>query len=1151
MAGAASLHRELARVLRRQPHHTMQARHKFRSVLFGLFSFCCFLSSVAAKPVKFDIPAQPAGEALIAFSKQSGLDVLYAYKDLQAVRSPAVVGEMEPDVALALLLKDTGFTATRDSGKFVVAKAKAASTGSVRGSLSLPGGAPAAGVLVVVRETSQSAETDQDGQFFFNAVAPGSHVLVVRAEGCQPLHITDVTVKAGNELLLSKETLHKLADGVTELQPFVVRGESVEQLDKYSVYGARQKPFESGNMDVPRTINDVQPYYIFDTKTIDRASALDLEDFLKQRLTMNTLAQGESDVVSTTLRARSSINLRGLGLDGTLVLVNGRRSAAVQLGTSTGQTDLNGIPLSAVERIEVLPSSASGIYGGSAIGGVVNVILKRHYSGGEIRASYDNTWDTDAPRRTLSATWGQTLEDGRTNVMLNASWSDAGALLKQDRIELWDRWTERVLRAQPSLVYTDTFAPLGATPNIYSYNGTPLTLKDGTALGSAITFLPAGISPQTSSAALAAALLANAGKYNLAGAPTAQWDGLLQPINAVPTNKAVMGSVRRSFLPKLEAFAEFAYNTTRTVSIYNPFSNRTIYVAATVPTTPFREAVRVRFPDSVAAEQATSSETRRATIGLLAKLPAGWLAETDYTWSENRYRYSSHTADAALLGADVNSGVLNPFVDTLRHPLDLTKYYVPQNFRSNSLLHDLSLRGSGPLWRLPWGEPSLTVGLQYRRAIAPERSLDTIYPLSPADTTLVTYFERQQTTESAYAEMLVPLAPRARWRGLHALEAQFAARAERYTVTTGTPSKTFSPAANTTSYAAPTLAGAPFSAEDNYQSNNLTAGFKYQPVDQVIVRASWATAFLPPTPAQLQKNPEPSASFTNVTDPVRGTRYGVRTVGGGNPALLPQNSESFNGGIIWQPVAGRFEGVRLGLEWYRVTQFDKIGALTAQQIVNAETAYPDRVTRDAAGLITVVDISMLNLFKYQTEGWDLSGDYRRRTSWGDFTLRFTGTLIRYEKRQLVKNGPLLDYAGHLADGGPLKRKATAELTWERNEWTLGWNARYIGSYMQVNAPGGPSEVQFGPYDYYLVAQGGNSIPAQTFHDVFAGYTFRERKSGTTGFAAVRAGLFADLVVQLGVKNVFDMLPAYDAYSKYSPYADTRLRSYWVSLRKSF
>src|SRR5262249_13753861 len=162
-------------------------------------------------------------------------------------------------------------------------------------------------------------------------------------------------------------------------------------------------PYSDANTDISRTINDVQPYYIFDAKTIERSGAIDIEDFLKQRLTMNTTPQTSSrnTLGSATMGtdspgfrkgATSSIDLRGLGADNTLVLVNGRRvtSAITLIYGDKPQPDINGIPLNAVERIEVLPSSASGIYGGGSIGGVVNIVLKNDYKGGDIRLTYDN-----------------------------------------------------------------------------------------------------------------------------------------------------------------------------------------------------------------------------------------------------------------------------------------------------------------------------------------------------------------------------------------------------------------------------------------------------------------------------------------------------------------------------------------------------------------------------------------------------------------------------------------------------------------------------------------------------------------------------------------------------------------------------------------
>jgi len=71
---------------------------------------------------------------------------------------------------------------------------------------------------------------------------------------------------------------------------------------------------------------------------------------------------------TSPLGTTSTINLRGLGSNETLILIDGRRTAGVSFAGNSVQPDINGIPLSAIERIEVLPSSASAIYGGAAVG---------------------------------------------------------------------------------------------------------------------------------------------------------------------------------------------------------------------------------------------------------------------------------------------------------------------------------------------------------------------------------------------------------------------------------------------------------------------------------------------------------------------------------------------------------------------------------------------------------------------------------------------------------------------------------------------------------------------------------------------------------------------------------------------------------------
>ncbi len=104
----------------------------------------------------------------------------------------------------------------------------------------------------------------------------------------------------------------------------------------------------------------------------------------------------------------SGVSLRGLGVDNTLVLINGRRMAPYGLADDGERTfvDLNSIPLEAVDRIEIFKDGASAIYGSDAIGGVVNVILRKNYQGGTIGATYGASGHNDGVTKRVYGTFG-------------------------------------------------------------------------------------------------------------------------------------------------------------------------------------------------------------------------------------------------------------------------------------------------------------------------------------------------------------------------------------------------------------------------------------------------------------------------------------------------------------------------------------------------------------------------------------------------------------------------------------------------------------------------------------------------------------------------------------------------------------------------
>src|SRR5450432_551954 len=171
------------------------------------------------------------------------------------------------------------------------------------------------------------------------------------------------------------------------------------------------------------------PVQIIRRADIERIGAVSTEELLRQ---VTAITSAGSITVSqangTVTTSQSAVALRALGSTRTLVLVNGRR-VAVFGGTTSTAVDVNSIPISAIERIEVLKDGASSLYGSDAIAGVVNFILRRDYTGAEATVSYGSpTQSGGGADTTVSAYFGMgTLDKNGWNFNMGAGYE------KQDR----------------------------------------------------------------------------------------------------------------------------------------------------------------------------------------------------------------------------------------------------------------------------------------------------------------------------------------------------------------------------------------------------------------------------------------------------------------------------------------------------------------------------------------------------------------------------------------------------------------------------------------------------------------------------------------------------------------------------------------------
>ncbi|KFN47345.1 hypothetical protein N790_07925 [Arenimonas malthae CC-JY-1] len=196
--------------------------------------------------------------------------------------------------------------------------------------------------------------------------------------------------------------------------------EDAATLDTIEVTGSRLKRAD---------IEGAVPVIVIDRAQIDASGDVSVADVLRD----STFASFGNFKPQSGSSAQSlaTIDLRGVGSGRTLVLIDGRRAPTNPMSASSG-TDLNAIPLAAVERIEILSDGASAVYGSDAIGGVVNVILRKDFNGAEVRYGIGSTEVKGGDLQDMSVVFGSSSD--RTRVIGGAASSKRGMVFTRDQI---------------------------------------------------------------------------------------------------------------------------------------------------------------------------------------------------------------------------------------------------------------------------------------------------------------------------------------------------------------------------------------------------------------------------------------------------------------------------------------------------------------------------------------------------------------------------------------------------------------------------------------------------------------------------------------------------------------------------------------------
>jgi outer membrane receptor protein involved in Fe transport len=1028
--------------------------------------------------------------------------------------------------------------------------------GAIEGRLSTAAGVDASleAVTVTVLKNGAASRVDARGYFAIKGLPPDTYTLVATGEGFSPLFITDVVVRPREQLHLNVQQMPALLrEGVVyRMDPVIVNASKQAQApERLDIFEPRSRPFTTANVDVPRTRDDVQPYYFFDRETIERSGAAMIEDFASRRIPMDTTRLRTRQYLRPSLMGfgaadnQSAVNLNGLGAEQTLILVNGRRLPQVSVGGAQNhrrQPDVNGVPLGAIERIELLPASAAAIYGSGAVGGVMNVVLRDEYDGAELTLGYENPFRGHAPIRRATLIAGKTLGNGRTHVMISLSQVDSLPLVYGDRAGLLTGLRERAWRNDPGASGAPSYDsnPLGTTPNITAAPTSrtvegKVTSVPGELFGpgsSDHAFVPEGYA----GGAGIEAFRSTAGRYNLDPVDTSVGNyafyGLRYPLELAVKVSSGYASVRHRFRPGLEAFTEFFHGENVSQNLSDPGAI-SVSLAATAPTNPFGVAVRVAAPLPIGGEpgrQVTIED--RLVGGIRIDLPQDWRGEVDYVLGDTSVASRTGRFSGGRLAAEAAAGRVDLLRDLRLYPLSLDDYRGTFRREDAASLQTFDARAAGVLWPMPAGDVSATFGAGIEREEMHENLTESSWASPPGSTTSTRTPAALGRNLHGYAEVEVPLiSGRNPMPGVAQLDLQAAGRVDRF-VFDGSTGETV-----------------------KHRAENYVVGLRYRPVAGVMFRASRSSAIQPPefsdfvpmTPPLLGLSVSPTGwTFVPLRDPRRGGEYTTSATGslGGNPAVRPSKTRSSNIGIVLEPRFAR--GLRIALDYVLIERHDEITSLAWQGIVDSEAELPGRVVRApvesgdpfGVGRITFVDGSSLNIASSRSASYNLAIDYAwlsgKAGRWSFFGI--VNSWQHYQRRLRPDSSPIEYLNGDVTSLRQPKYTASAGLNWDGARWFAGWSTRFVGRYRTA-----PS---------YVRAQGSEYVASQITHDVYLGYAY-ERIEGARGW---RQRTTSGLSLQVGIKNAFDVAPAFEAGEGgrfHSPYGDLRMRSYYFTLRKRF
>lgn len=862
--------------------------------------------------------------------------------------------------------------------------------------------------------------------------------------------------------------------------------EEVAKVERIEVTGSRIKRTD---------METSSPVLVLDRAAIDASGLLSIGDILQD---IPAAGAALNTAFNNGGNGSTNIDLRNLGAQRVLVLVNGRRWVSALDAT----VDLNTIPASAIERVEVLKDGASAVYGSDAIAGVVNIITRKDFEGVELSVyGGENASEGDGRQYSAEATFGVTSAKG--GLLFNLSHQTQQPIFSGDR-------------DVSSVGYSSTAA------NTY-VQVTDSTLSPAAQAAMASRYTPnaqgryqlmtvEGTGADSSFDTLRARAAGNADNYNYApdnylSTPQTRnsfyvqgYYDLTDDLRLVTDFVFTQRKSEQELAPMpITLGAQFGAASSRVDihadNIYNPFGETLYGDAARAAAngfvgtyTPY--ALQRRMVEAGPRNYSQNDNTYRGMIGLEGafSFSDSWTWDAAYIYGENSQNELTtgllnltriNQALGANCTAATNCVPLNLFGGPGTISGDMLDYITFDSVaRSGLTMKDYTFNTGGDLFELPAGMVGMAIGLERRE----ESGYDTPDPLTATGESSGN--QRDATTGSfrldeAYVELSIPV-----------LENLLLTPAMR------------------------------FSDHSTFGSESTAkVGLEFRPFDELLVRATWAEGYRSPSISQLFGGN--ADSFPNLTDPCNtvtdtgtpidvsglpgcagvpaGYRQGnqqIRETRVSSPDLGPETSTSQTVGFVYNP--SWLEGLEMTLDYYSIEVEDSIGRYGPARLLEEASegnAFAQQfIDRDAGGNVTDIRNFLLNAGTYEVEGVDFYTAYRLpETAFGTFKVSFD---MSYFITNSFDGDEQLGI--QYGDTGYPRIKGTLGLDWMMGNWDAHWDTRYIHSM----------QTYLGSFGYTEEDGVTPVLPSYIVHDLSVGYALDQYNTKLT----------------FGIENVFAKEP---------------------------